>query len=558
MGAVYRKTVTKPLPAGAEFFVRKGQRFVRWRDAKGRLRTAGLTVGNDGSERIVIEAGTYTAKFRDGAGVVQEVATGCRDETAARRVLGDLERRAELVKSGVMTAAEDSIADHQSSSLERHLAAYEVHLESAGTTKKYRGETLGRFRTFAAECNFLRLADLNRQVLEGWLVQQGRPRLQDGKSIPGASARTRNAYREAAIAFGNWCVETHRLISNPFVGIPKANQKADPRRQRRAMTEVELQQLLDVARERPLLDARTIRRGKDKGQAVAELRPETLARLECLGRERALIYKTLVLTGLRLNELRSLSVSQLVLDGEFPHVILHAADEKNREGSTVPLRGDLARDLREWIEQKAERLGALAAITRSRKDSATAGVVERSGKRLARQPVFTVPAAMVKILDRDLKLAGIQKRDERGRTLDVHALRTTFGTLLSKGGVAPRTAQAAMRHSTIDLTMNVYTDPKLLDVQGAVELLPSLSLVARPTEVLRAAKATGTSGSLTSAFAPAFAPTPDNRRQIESFRGIGTTNATKKRREVNSAVSSIPVENKDSLTTAVNESCESG
>ena len=26
-----------------------------------------------------------------------------------------------------------------------------------------------------------------------------------------------------------------------------------------------------------------------------------------------------------------------------------------------------------------------------------------------------------------------------------------------------------MRHSTIDLTMNVYTDPKLLDVAGAME-----------------------------------------------------------------------------------------
>ena len=70
--------------------------------------------------------------------------------------------------------------------------------------------------------------------------------------------------------------------------------------------------------------------------------------------------------------------------------------------------------------------------------------------------------------------AGIDKADERGRTIDVHALRHTFGTLLSKGGVAPRTAQAAMRHSSIDLTMNVYTDPKLLDVQGALDSLPSL------------------------------------------------------------------------------------
>ena len=36
-----------------------------------------------------------------------------------------------------------------------------------------------------------------------------------------------------------------------------------------------------------------------------------------------------------------------------------------------------------------------------------------------------------------------------------------------------------MRHSTIDLTMNVYTDPKLLDVAGAVESLPALPLGCR-------------------------------------------------------------------------------
>ncbi|MBU4273250.1 MAG: tyrosine-type recombinase/integrase, partial [Planctomycetes bacterium] len=84
-------------------------------------------------------------------------------------------------------------------------------------------------------------------------------------------------------------------------------------------------------------------------------------------------------------------------------------------------------------------------------------------------PLFTVPSGLVRILDRDLRLAGIPKVDERGRTVDVHSLRHTFGTLLSVAGVAPRTAQAAMRHSSIDLTMNVYTDPKLLDVAGAME-----------------------------------------------------------------------------------------
>jgi hypothetical protein len=44
------------------------------------------------------------------------------------------------------------------------------------------------------------------------------------------------------------------------------------------------------------------------------------------------------------------------------------------------------------------------------------------------------------------------------RTLDVHALRHPFGTLLCKGGLMPRTAQTAMRHADIKMTMNVYTD----------------------------------------------------------------------------------------------------
>ncbi len=119
-------------------------------------------------------------------------------------------------------------------------------------------------------------------------------------------------------------------------------------------------------------------------------------------------------------------------------------------------------------------------------------------------PLFTVPAGLVRILDRDLRLAGIPKVDQRGRTVDVHALRHTFGTLLSAAGVAPRTAQAAMRHSTIDLTMNVYTDPKLLDVAGAMEALPSLSLSAN----VEVAKATETDDKTVSPLAPNLAPTP--------------------------------------------------
>lgn len=100
-----------------------------------------------------------------------------------------------------------------------------------------------------------------------------------------------------------------------------------------------------------------------------------------------------------------------------------------------------------------------------------------------------MPDELIRIFDRDLEFSGlarvenrggkeIVKTDDCGRTIDIHALRHTFGTHLSKAGVPLRTAQAAMRHSDPSLTANVYTDPKLLDVAGAVASLPDLPLGA--------------------------------------------------------------------------------
>lgn len=77
---------------------------------------------------------------------------------------------------------------------------------------------------------------------------------------------------------------------------------------------------------------------------------------------------------------------------------------------------------------------------------------------------------------RNLAFAGIAKRDERGRTACVHSLRHTFATLMSRGGVAPRVAQAAMRHASVEMTLQTYTDPKLLDVGEALRVLPELPI----------------------------------------------------------------------------------
>lgn len=429
MGSLFKPRLSRPLPPGA--VVENG--VARWTTKAGKNRSAESRDGR------IFESGTkWIARYRDGTNVVRTVPTGCKDESAARAVLAQLERRAEMVRGGVITAAEDAVSDHRRSPIGLHVQVYLASMRARGVTERHAKNQERLLGVILAECGFRSLGDVRRERVERWLTT--------GENLK-RSARTRNTYLSAARWFLTWTVETDRILANPLAKIPLADEKADRRRQPRALTADEVERLMDAARRRPLEEARLFKKGWRKSQPGAQLRPETVAKLERLGRERALIYKTLVLTGLRLGELTALRVCDAVLDVPRPHLLLDARHEKNRLGSTIPLRADLAADLRAW----------------------TAGMP-------ADQPLLRMGMNQVKVLNRDLDLAGIAKHDDRGRTVCVHSLRHTHATLMSRGGVGPRVVQAAMRHSTIDLTMQVYTDPRLLDVEAALDVLPALPL----------------------------------------------------------------------------------
>jgi integrase len=183
-----------------------------------------------------------------------------------------------------------------------------------------------------------------------------------------------------------------RLGSNPLSAVERADASVDCRRKRRTLTEGELVRLLDVACQRPLIEAMTIRRGKRKGQLAANVRDDVRRQLELLGRERALIYKTLVLTGLRRGELASLTVGQLDLHGPLPSIVLNPAVEKNREGNTLPLRRDLAGDLALWVKELEQRRCNDSRASDAQSRPALTGVPPQ-GTLPLNTPVFNVPAA---------------------------------------------------------------------------------------------------------------------------------------------------------------------
>jgi len=115
-----------------------------------------------------------------------------------------------------------------------------------------------------------------------------------------------------------------------------------------------------------------------------------------------------------------------------------------------------------------------------------------------------------------------------------------------------------MRHSRIELTMGVYTDPMLLDIRGALDALPALPLTGSSGSGREAARATDSDDHLARMVAPTVAPTLDNSSTELSFavKTVGDRNA---REEVLALdVTSGTVKTKQPLTIPVSGCSEVG
>jgi integrase len=336
------------------------------------------------------------------------------------------------------TGLRDEFADHRKDPIVKHVEAFKAHLRYKGVTAGTLAYRSRQLREIVERGPVRTLADLGPEMMERFLA---------GLAERGCCARTRNLYLAAANAFLNWAVDKKRIRANPLATLKRV--KEDDKKVRRALSPDELARLLRAARERPVAQSEVFHKGRRRGERGMQLRPETRARLERNGRERALIYKTLALTGLRRNELRALEARHLTLDGPRPCLTLPGTATKNRMEADIPLRADLAANLRTWLADEGK------------------GGADR---------VFNVPKWLVEALKRDLAWAGIPYRDNRGRAVDIHSLRYTTATLLALGNVPPKIAQEFMRHHDIRLTMDIYTDVQQLNEAAALAALPDLPL----------------------------------------------------------------------------------
>jgi len=99
---------------------------------------------------------------------------------------------------------------------------------------------------------------------------------------------------------------------------------------------------------------------------------------------------------------------------------------------------------------------------------------------------------LARMLRGDLEAAGISWEDDADQTVDFHALRHTFISLMARAGVAPKVLMDLARHSDINLTMKHYSHTLVQDRAEALVALPDL-LTETPQQQ---EAATGTYGEL--------------------------------------------------------------
>ena len=350
----------------------------------------------------------------------------------------------------------DPFEEHKARPVGQHVREYLQALTETGAGPRHQKDCRRQLLTLLIDLGILETAtgtwkgEITDSKPMGDLLDADRVQAVDNllAAMGGMAGRTKNTYRGAIVRFVNFLVAKKRLPSNPFNDVTKADE-SQKRRQRRAESKENIVKLLTAARTRPLVKLQTIYKGKRQGQQAAKVKPAVEARLLRDGMARAMLYKGAVLTGLRADELRELRVNFLDLDAPLPVLEVPGRVTKNGQDATFLLRPDFVDDLREWVR--------------------TTGL--KDGDRL-----FHVPTNYLRFFKKDLKFAGIEYRDAKGRYFDFHALRKTCNVFLGRGGISPALRQKYMRHSDIRLTLGTYDDAEQYEQGMILDALPDLPI----------------------------------------------------------------------------------
>ncbi len=270
--------------------------------------------------------------------------------------------------------------------LSEHLADYIRYLQRKNNGSVYPTEVESIIKRIVAGCGFKFWSDIEGIKIEeyiGGLIENGISRHTGQHNIC--------CFRY----FANWLKRQGRINETPILTSIKYKVP-----EQRAFEPDEWKQLLKTTRE---------------GSVVYKL----------TGHERYVLYRLAVETGLRRDELRSLT--QLSFNFENCTVFVSGEHTKNGQDALQDITPDTAQLVKDLASNKTPN-------TR----------------------IFKITSQSAIMLRIDCKAAGIETTNHRG-TIKFHSLRHSCGTFLAASGVHPKKVQEIMRHSDINITMGLYT-----------------------------------------------------------------------------------------------------
>jgi integrase len=324
-----------------------------------------------------------------------------------------------LVKWGIVKDA------NTGKTLKAHIDDWKQHLEAKNNTEDHIQLITGRVRRVMDACKFVSWSDIDGHAVEQHLagLRDDKPAKKKGEQPkPGISAQTYCFYVKNLKQFGKWMVRNRRAILNPFDNLEVVNTDTDRRHDRRALTADERAKLLTTTTTGPV-------------------------RLGMAGIDRYWLYRLALETGLRADELRSLTVSSFDLEART--VTVKAGYSKRRREDVLPIGVGLCDELRGFLGGKMPSVNVFATMPS----------VDRISD----------------MIQADLEAAGVAYVKD-GLYADFHALRHSFVTGIVKSGASVKEAQTLARHSTPVLTLQRYTHIMLNDTRKVIDRMEAAAV----------------------------------------------------------------------------------
>ena len=329
-----------------------------------------------------------------------------------------------------------------------HIIDYKLSLQAKGCTTKYIKTAIPRVEKVMKYCKFTSLSNIDSAKVEQFISKltksesyyvweqdlNGNSKQVRRTQIVPISKQTKMHFIRACKQFGAWLADNGRVLVNPL-SVLRCQTVLSRERviRRRTLTSDELRCLLAITA------------AGNPWRGIS-------------GRERSLVYRLAVESGLRANEIRQLQKNDF--DFKRRTVVVKDYVAKNRKADELPLKESTTKKIEDFLSNK-----------------------------LPEATAFNVHDKTALMIQYDLELANIKYKTDDG-TLDFHCLRHTFATQLANSGVHVKTAQKLLRHSKADLTLSIYTHSIRENEEAAINSLPDLD---KPVESQNQ-KSTGTDG----------------------------------------------------------------